>query len=193
MLYIISTRNHSYIPIKELNRALTESKITTEVVNEIYQENLTNYYNNKLLYHMKYEQWLDFFYLYNTSTTLDHGANIATHIIVAHGYIMAYHNISKANSILANLPDSPAVKLTKSFIDCYEELSNNKMAPNSPDWIVVVSMCAAAALGKKNYNKWEGLENSPRNPWHYELRPWKYPRHAKDIKQDYVFKQRGTK
>ena len=184
-------KNFNYIPIKKINQALANSKIPIEEGKEIHKENLTRYYNQKMLNYLKYQQWLEFFYLYESSTILDHGANIATHIIAAHGYIMAYKNTTKANMIINSLPQTPAINLTRSFIACYEELAKNNMAPPSTDWNVVVSMCAAAAFGKQKLNKWQILNNSERTPWHYELRPWKYPRHLIEVKEEYRFLQRG--
>ena len=194
MINANSIRNLSYLPIKLIKKSLSLSKISESDANETFKENLINHYNNKLLYHLKYQQWHDFFYFYNSCKVFNHGANIATHIIAAHGYIMAYKNIEKANSILNTLPETEAVKLTKNIILCYEELNKLDIAPNSPDWAVIVSMCAVAALGRKrSLNKWEVLQDNQRTSWHYNLRPWKYPRHIVEVKEEFRFKQRGDK
>lgn len=186
-------RKFEFIPVHELQKALEKSKIPIEDHSVVYKEGLVRYYNSKLLSHLKYQQWVEFFYLYKTAKTLDHGTNTATHIIAAHGFIMAYSNTIKAFEILEALPPSPAVTLTKNIIKSYEELKKLDIAPNSPDWAVVVNICAGAANERKDLNKWDNLLQKPRTDWHYSLRPWKYPRHLLELKNDERFKQRGEK
>lgn len=183
----------SYIPINKVIEALKKSEISIEESQEIFKENIVRYYKNKMLAHLRYEQWHDFFYVYETAKILGHGTDISTHIIAAHGYIMAYSNVEKAKNIIKSLPESPATNLTMNILLIYEDLKSKDMNPASPDWSIVVNLCAAAALGKTPINKWKILENNPRTPWHFSLRPWKYPEHIKGIKEDFRYKQRGDK
>jgi hypothetical protein len=186
-------RRISYIPINEVKQALKESKISIEESDDIYKENLVRYYNSKLIYFLKFEQWEEFFYLYRSAKMLEHGTNEATHVLAAHGYVMAYQNVDRALEVLKNVPKSTAVELTISILMCYEELKNQGIPPNSPDWSAVAGICAVAAMGKGTGDKWKRLSQSSRTPWHLNLRPWKYPRHVIEIKEEFRFKQRGDK
>ncbi|OMJ85020.1 hypothetical protein SteCoe_13742 [Stentor coeruleus] len=146
-----------------------------------------------MLSHLRYEQWHDFFYVYETSKILGHGADISTHIIAAYGYVMAYSNVEKAKNIIKSLPESQATILTMNTLLIYDDLKSKNIQPASPDWSIVVNLCAAAALGNTPIKKLKILEDNPRAPWYLSLRPWKYPESIKNIKDDFRYKQRGDK
>lgn len=186
-------RNFVSIPVSVLYSALQSSKITQTEKNQIEKSSLIEYYNNKLLYLLRFESWPEFFYIYETACILNHGANDSTHIIASHGYIMAYQNLSKAYSTLDKASDGPAKKLCLNIFDTYKELKKLGIAPASPDWAVIVNLTAAVAEGKPALNKWDILLGNKRTSWHMQLRPWKYPRHIMDIKEDFKYKKSGNK
>lgn len=189
----ILKRNFVSIPVSVVYSALQSNKITQSEKNQIEKSSLTEYYNNKLLYLLRFERWPEFFYTYETACILNHGTNDSTHIIASHGYIMAYQNLSKAYLTLDKASDGPGKKLCLNIFDTYNELKNLGIEPASPDWAVVVSLTAAVGEGKPALNKWDNLFNFYRTPWHMQLRPWKYPRHVIEIKEDFKYKKRGDR
>ena len=176
-----------------LNSALQKSEIDDSNKHSTLKKNLTEFYNNKLLYLLRFERWAEFFYTYETASVLNHGVNDASHIIAAHGYVMAYQNLSKANLILSKASDGPGKRLCYNIFETYNELKEMGIQPASPDWAVIVNLTAVVAAGKPAHNKWDAVMGSNRTPWHMQLRPWKYPRHVIDEKEDYKFKFRGDK
>ncbi|OMJ81168.1 hypothetical protein SteCoe_18436 [Stentor coeruleus] len=185
--------NAPYIPINRVIEALKKSEISIEESQEIFKENIVRYYKSKMIYYLRYKQWDDFFYVYETAKMLGHGTDTSTHIIAAHGHIMAYSNVEKAKNIIKSLPETSATKLTMNILLIYEDLKSKNIHPASPDWSIVLNLCTAAALGTTPMNKWKILENNPRTPWHFHLRPWKYPEHFKNIKDDFRYKQQEDK
>jgi hypothetical protein len=186
-------RGYNLIPVDVLNNALAKGNISLEQKEEVIKENIVAYYNSKLIHLMKFEKWPEFFYVFETAKIFNHGISDATLVIAAHGYIMAYQNTQKAMEIISQLPETPAKRLTRSIFESYQELNSLGIAPASPDWIVLVNLTAAIANQKKTKDKWEKLISSPRTLWHQSLRPWKYPRHIIDIRDDFKFKQRKDK
>ena len=186
-------RNLVSIPISVVHSALQKSEINVSTKKSLLKENLIEYYNNKLLYLLRFERWPEFFYTYESASVLNHGVNNVSHVIAAHGYIMAYQNTSKASLILAKASDGPAKSLCYNIFETYNELKRMGIQPASPDWAVIVNLTAAVAAGKPANNKWHTLMGSNRTPWHMQLRPWKYPRHVNDEKEDYKYKFRGDK
>lgn len=181
------------IPISVLYSALHQGKIDVGTKEIVLKSNLTEYYNNRLLYFMRYEKWAEFFYIFETAKVLNHGSNDATFVIAAHGFVMAYQNIGKAKETLESVQDGPAKRLCLNIFDSYLELKKLNLQPASPDWISLVNMTVVAALGKPRQDKWEKVLANGRTPWHMTLNPWKYPRHLIEIREDYMFKQRKDK
>lgn len=130
--------------------------------------------------------------MYHCASEFSHGVNEVSHIIAANAYLVAFKNRTKAYSILNSLGENKGANLCRKFFETYEELSELGIAPDTIDWSVVVNMCSAVALGKPpRENKWQKLLKSNRYPWHYELRPWKYPS-PKDIAEFARFRQRAN-
>ncbi|CAG9313995.1 unnamed protein product [Blepharisma stoltei] len=181
-----------FIPAVELEKAVRNKNITPQEAYDTKKADLTRYYNRKLMLHIKYQQWDDFFYIYHSACQFNHGADIATHIIAAHGYVIAYKNTTKAHQILDKLEKNPGVDLSKTFIKTWEELNKLGIAPVTPEWAVVVGMCSAVALGTPTpLPKLMSHLQTPRAAWHYELRPWRYPNYQRELADDLRFIQRG--
>ena len=181
------------IPISVLYSAVQQDKIDLESKEAVLKSNLSEYYNTKLLYFMRYEKWAEFFYVYETAKILNHGSNDATFVIAAHGLVMAYQNISKAKETLDSVQDGPAKRLCLNIFDTYLELKSLDLQPASPDWISLVNMTVVVASGRPSQDKWVKVLANDRTPWHMALSPWKYPRHLIEIREDYIFKQRKDK
>lgn len=89
----------TFIPHTVLHEQLKKRDIIQQDFDEIRKEDLIRYYNRRLLSHMKYQQWDDFFFLYHNACELNHGVDYASHVLAAHTYLLAYKNYTKVNII----------------------------------------------------------------------------------------------
>lgn len=85
----------TFIPSTVLYTHLKNRDLIQEEFDEIRREDLIRYYNRRMLSHMKYQQWDDFFFIYHNACEFNHGVDYASHILAAHAYLISYKNFTK--------------------------------------------------------------------------------------------------
>jgi hypothetical protein len=124
--------------LRSLPGTLVDSVLQKHYPDVTFKEvHYVEYYNKLLYIRLVRQEWLDFFYLYESAIDLKHGCNSLTHVLAAHAYLLAHNNFPKAQSLLKSLPADPAIEL------CMLNLVMLHTA-KPPNWKYLVKTCLSA-------------------------------------------------